>query len=108
MNQSGQQPSTVDFEAEYNKLYKAVYKANGDKKRRLQVISDDIQKALAIVCEPDPPGCNGLDPTVTVEELAQQCREWNSKKKQLLMKASADIEQGLQFVCEPNPPGCDS
>ena len=108
MNQSGQQPSTVDFEAEYNKLYKAVYKANGDKKRRLQVISDDIQKALAIVCEPDPPGCNGLDPTVTVEELAQQCRVWNSKKKQLLMKAADDVNQALQFACEPNPPGCDS
>ena len=108
MSEAGQQPGTVDFETEYKKLYNAVYQANSDEKRRLQVIFDDIQKVLAIVCEPDPPGCNGPDPIGTVEELAKLCREWNSRKKKLLMKASADAKQALEFACEPNPPGCDS
>jgi hypothetical protein len=108
MNQSGQQPSTVDFETDYKKLYNAVYKANSDKKRRVEGISDDIKKCLKIVCEPDPPGCSGPDPSVTVEELARQCREWNSKKRDLLLKAEADIDGLLKVVCEPNPPGCDS
>jgi hypothetical protein len=98
--------NTSDFESMYNKLYKDVQNANADKKRQLENVFGEVGKLLQIICEPDPPGCNGPDPQVTLEQLAQECRDWNTKKEKLLTTISDDIGNLLRNVCEPDPPGC--
>src|SRR5688572_28676689 len=98
------QSAAGDYEAQYNRLYKAVQVANADKKRRLDNIASQIGELFDIVCEPVPPGCDGPDPSGTLEELAQQCREWNGKKKRMLGAISGDVEKLIELVCEPKPP----
>jgi hypothetical protein len=101
------QSAPVDYEAKYNNLYKEVQVANADKKRRLENIACQVGELFDIVCEPVPPGCDGPNPSGTLEELAQKCREWNAKKKKMLTAISGDVEKVLGIVCEPNPPGCE-
>ncbi|MGQ0762353.1 MAG: hypothetical protein ACT4OT_10120 [Acidobacteriota bacterium] len=98
----------ADYEEEYNKLYKEVQEANADKKRRLVNIKGQVGKLMDIVCEPIPPGCDGPDPSGTLVELAEACRNWNTKKKKALTTISKDIETLFQKICDPVPPGCGS
>lgn len=96
----------ADFEAELENLRQKCKQANANKKKLLKAIEKNVDKLFDIICEPDPPGCAGPNPSMTLEELAEACRAANSKKKKLVNAIRQDLQASLAIVCEPNPPGC--
>lgn len=95
-----------DYQTQYEDLAQRCKKANAHKKKLVQGIEKKTKQLFDIVCEPDPPGCSGPDPSLTMEELAEKCRNANSKKRELLATILEDVKALLKIACEPDPPGC--
>jgi hypothetical protein len=97
-----------DYKLKYDDLVQRVMRANGEKKKLLMNIADDVGKLLKGICDPDPPGCSGPPPPGKFEDVVRRVQKANAAKKARLKNISSDIDKLLQKICDPDPPGCSS
>lgn len=96
-----------DYKLKYDDLVQRVMQANGEKKKLLMNIADDIGRLLKTMCDPDPPGCAGpLPPPSKFGLVLRRVQKANAEKEARLTDISSDIEKLFQKICDPDPPGC--
>jgi hypothetical protein len=103
-DQAAQQPDP--YKAKYEELLAACGKANGARQELLIKVSKQIGALLGIICEPDPPGCDGEAPSKDLDGLVRGMQKANAAKKQQLESIDHELNQLMEMMCDPDPPGC--
>jgi hypothetical protein len=103
-NQAAQKPDP--YKGKYEELFAACGKANGVRQALLIKISKQIGALSKIICEPDPPGCDGEAPAKDLDGLVRDMQKANVAKKQMLQSIEAELDQLMEKMCDPDPPGC--
>jgi|SRR5215831_4178979 len=96
----------VDYKEQYEELFAACGKANGERKILLTTVSGHIKALLTVICEPDPPGCSGPIPFDDPIALLKECQSKNADKKKQLQTIDHEVDALMMKMCEPDPPGC--
>jgi hypothetical protein len=96
-----------DYHLKYDDLVQRLMRANGEKKKLLMNIANDIGRLSKKICDPDPPGCSGPPPPPNkFAAVLREVQKANTDKKARLKNISSDIDKLLQKICDPDPPGC--